>query len=390
MAKKNKKNHHLKKRGDVWYFETMVGGKRIKKALSMSITEARRLRDDYINDIKLYGSIKKEESVKETKLFGEVAQQWAEIMSQKVKSSTLKDYRCAMNHYILPRFGNMLIKDIDFLDVEEFRSKLKCSNKRKNNVLVPMRSVMKFALKAGLIDKNPMGLIDNLKVSKPEIYPLSIDEVHRFLDVVRPLYKNFFQVAFYTGMRFGEMAVLKWKNVDFRLGVIKVRETLVRREEGRPKTKGSIRDIKMLPPVVQALREQRKTTMGKSDYVFLNYYGRPLLPNSLNFHIWKPALKKAGLKPRSLYQTRHTFATLMLDAGELPGWVQKMMGHESLKMILERYYSYIKNYQRDDGSAFMENVYNPSLKQDEKTSDEGKKSENFTPNLHQNENRELV
>jgi len=390
MAKKNKKDHHLKKRGDVWYFEAMLRGKRIKKALSRSITEARRLRDDYINEINLYGSIKKEEPVKETKLFGEVAQQWAEIMSQKVKSSTLKDYRGAMNHYILPRFGNVPIKDIDFLDVEEFRSKLKCSNKRKNNVFVPMRSLMKFALRAGLIDKNPMDLVENLSVSKPEFYPLSIDEVHRFLDVVKAEYKNFFQVAFYTGMRFGEMAVLKWKNVDFRLGVIKVRETRVRGEEGRPKTKGSIRDIKMLPPVVEALRDQRKATMGKSDYVFLNYYGRPLLPNSVNFHIWKPALKKAGLKPRSLYQTRHTFATLMLDAEELPGWVQKMMGHESLKMILERYYSYIKNYQRDDGSAFMDNVYNPSIKQDDETPDESKKSENFTPNLHQNEKRESV
>jgi integrase len=51
----------------------------------------------------------------------------------------------------------------------------------------------------------------------------------------------------------------------------------------------------------------------------------------------------------------------MLDAGELPGWVQNMMGHETLKMILERYYSYIKNYQRDDGAAFMENVYGPSV-----------------------------
>ncbi len=185
------------------------------------------------------------------------------------------------------------------------------------------------------------------------------------------------------------MAGLKWQNVDFRLGVIKVRETRVRGEEGRPKTKGSIRDVKMLPPVVEALRDQRKATMGKSDYVFLNYYGRPLLPNSMNFHIWKPALKKAGLKPRSLYQTRHTFATLMLDGGELPGSVQKMMGHESLKMILERYYSYIKNYQRDEGSAFMENVYYPSVKENDETSDEDEKSENFTPNLHQNEKRKL-
>ena len=69
----------------------------------------------------------------------------------------------------------------------------------------------------------------------------------------------------------------------------------------------------------------------------------------------------------------------MLDAGELPGWVQKMMGHESLKMILERYYSYIKNYQRDDGSAFMDNVYNPSIKQDDEMPSEDEKSENFTP-----------
>ena len=123
--------------------------------------------------------------------------------------------------------------------------------------------------------------------------------------------------------------------------------------------------------------------MGRSDYVFLNQKGRPLLPNSINYHIWKPALKKAGLKPRSLYQTRHTFATLMLDGGELPGWVQKMMGHESLKVILERYYSYIKNYERDDGNSFMEKVYEPSLEAPVAKADSDKKSENLTPNLPQ-------
>jgi integrase len=359
MAKN--KNHHLEKRGDVWHLITMVRGKRIKKALSGSITDARRLRDKYLKEISLLGDIQRNEPLKESKLFGEVAQQWAKIMSQKVKSSTMKDYRGAMNYYILPKFGNVPINDIDFRGVEEFRSAMKCSNKRKNNVLVPMRSLMKFAFRAELIDKNPMDLVDNLTVSKPEIYPMSIEKVHRFLDVVNPQYKNFFIVAFYSGMRFGEMAVLKWKNIDFKLGVIKV----------------------------EAFRDQRKATMGKSDYVFLNFYGRPLLPNSVSFHIWKPALKKAGLKPRSLYQTRHTFATLMLDGGELPGWVQKMMGHESLKMILERYYSFIKNYQRDDGSAFMDNVYKPSVKETDKTSDEDEKSENFTPNLHQNEKRKL-
>ncbi len=43
-----------------------------------------------------------------------------------------------------------------------------------------------------------------------------------------------FFIAFFAGMRFGEMATLKWKNIDFKLGVIKVRETRVNEIEGRP------------------------------------------------------------------------------------------------------------------------------------------------------------
>jgi integrase len=169
-------------------------------------------------------------------------------------------------------------------------------------------------------------------------------------------------MAFFSGMRFGEMAALKWRTVDFKLGVIKVRETRVRGEEGRPKTKKSVRDIKMMPPVIEALLNEKSRTDNMSKYVFLNQYDKPLTPMSVNFQIWKPALKAAGLEPRSLYQTRHTFATLMLDAGEHPDWVQKMMGHETMQMIYERYDSYIKNYERGEGTAFMTNVYDPSMK----------------------------
>jgi integrase len=193
---------------------------------------------------------------------------------------------------------------------------------------------------------------------KPDIHPLSMEEVNIFLDNVHVQYRNFFVIAFFAGLRFGEMSALKWKNVDFKLGVIKVRETRVRKEEGSPKTKRSVRDISMLPPVAKAMKDQKKYTLDKSEYVFLNQYGRPVLPDSVNQHIWKTTLTKAKLADRRMYETRHTFATLMLDAGELPGWVQRMMGHETLQMIHERYYSYIKNYQRDDGKAFMENVYN--------------------------------
>ena len=353
------KNHHMSLRGNTWYFETKINGRRTRKALSQSVTEARRIRDDLLRDIKLHGDL---QTVKTNDgpgpLFGEMAKEWVKIISKEIKLSTLTDYRYSMNRYILPHFGNIPIKGINYLDIRKFVSTLTCSHKRKNNVLVPMRSVLKMAYLSEIIDHNPMDRIRNLKIDKPDIHPLSMGEVRLFLDNVSPRFRDFFTVAFFTGMRFGEMAGLKWNNVDFRLGIIKVRETRVMGEEGRPKTKKSTRDIKILPPVQVALQDQRKQTFGKSDYVFLNQYDKNIDPMSMNFHVWKPGLKKAALSPRSLYQTRHTFATLMLDAGEHPGWVQKMMGHETMQMIYEKYYSYIKNYDRDEGSAFMDKVFN--------------------------------
>lgn len=353
------KNHHLELHGDTWYFVAMIDGKRIKKSLgTSSLTEARKKRDDHIMEIEMNGDLQNHQaSHAEKRLFGEVAQIWAEIAKKEVKKSTFIDYRDSMNKLILPRFGNIPIGEITYLDIKAFITELPSSNKRKNNILVPMRSVFKVAFLDGIIDANPMDRVKNLKVKKPDINPLPMEDIKQFLTVVSPHYKNFFEVAFFTGMRFGEMAALKWKNVDLKRRIVKVRETRVEGEEGMPKTPKSVRDIKMLDPVLTALQEQAKQTWGKSDYVFLNQDGRPLNPNPVNFYIWKPALKKAGLKPRPLYQTRHTFATLMLDAGEKPGWVQTMMGHETLQMILERYYSHVKSYAGDDGNAFMEKIY---------------------------------
>jgi integrase len=362
MTTRNK-NHHLERQRDAWYFTVMIHGRRIKKSLATaSITEARERRDEYLKEIQISGDIQNKLTCDiSSKLFGEIVEEWAKITASEVKSSTFQDYRVSMNRFILPRFGNMMITAINYLDIKKFVSELTCSAKRKNNILVPMRSVFKLAFLSGIIEKNPMERVRNLKVTKPDIKPMSMEEVRLFLGNVSVRYRNFFIVAFFTGMRFGEMSGLKWKHVDFQMRLIKVRETRVKGEEGRPKTKKSVRDIKMLPPVMEALRDQRKQTMGKSEYVFLNQYGKPLDPDPTNFYVWKPALKKAGLEARSLYQTRHTFATLMLDAGEHPGWVQKMMGHETLQMIYEKYYSYIKNYERDEGSAFMDKVFNPSM-----------------------------
>jgi integrase len=66
--------------------------------------------------------------------------------------------------------------------------------------------------------------------------------------------------------------------------------------------------------------------------------------------VWYTALDNAGLKRRDLHNTRHTFATHGLASGDDPGWVAKMLGHTTLLMLMTRYYRYIPNLTRQDGS----------------------------------------
>ena len=361
MAKN--KNHHLYKRGDTWYFRM----KDEKFSLhTTSVVEARRRRDEYYKEFLIHGRLLREDTDTEIPVFGVLAKKWWNLKKDKLAKSTKKDYRNNLNNFLLPEFGNTPIDQIDCVSIETFIAKLGCKNKRAKNILIPMRNTLKLAIKAGYISVNPISLMDSMKPEKATIRPLVFEEVQAVIENVDPHYRNFFRVAFFTGMRFGEMAALKWKNIDFRLKVIKIRETLVYGEEKVPKTPGSIRDVDMLPPVIEALRDQKKSTWGKSDYVFLNRYGRTLNPCPLAKHAWTKVLKEVGIEYRALMQTRHTYACLMLNAGVLPGYVMRQMGHTSLKMIYDHYYTYIKGYERDEGKVFMDKVYNPYVKKNEK------------------------
>jgi hypothetical protein len=85
----------------------------------------------------------------------------------------------------------------------------------------------------------------------------------------------------------------------------------------------------------------------------------PVLPFAYTEHgtirkrVWYPAISKAGLRRRTMYQTRHTFASLMLGHGEDPLWVARMLGHTSLDMIIKHYGKFIRNRSRKDGGRFL-------------------------------------
>ena len=363
MAKNDK--HNLVKRGDVWYFTARKNGKRYHEALSANLREAKQIRDECLYELRYHGYLMKEGQKEEVKrerermLFGEITTLWVERQEQRLKkddlkSSTWRDYKSSMNKHILPRFGNTPINDITSDDVDDFKMSLECGNTRTNNILAPMRSVFKLAKKKQIIRNNIMEDVENLTREDTDINPLSLSEVSLFLEHTPIHYKPFFTVLFFTGMRFGEIAALKWKHVDLEKGIIRIVETRVYGEEGRTKTAGSKRDLNvfLLSPVIEALRVQQAINL-KGQHVFRDQEGALMTPDHIREVIWKPILETAGLEYRPPIQARHTFATIAIESGEELGWVQSMLGHKTLQMIFNNYHRWIPNETQKNGSAMI-------------------------------------
>jgi integrase len=127
---------------------------------------------------------------------------------------------------------------------------------------------------------------------------LTLNEIRSFLQVLDDFWKPLFILLFFTGVRIGEAAGLKWKRVDLVNGGVQIRKTIVYVNGTyvykKPKTESSIRDVKLQSFVVDALREQRKRTWkgNGENFVFVNKEGRHLHRHTLNRTVIAPALEK--------------------------------------------------------------------------------------------------
>ncbi len=352
----SKKYHHLYKREgtDIYYFRKGS----IRFSLETTIgTEAIRKRDKLLENYRLYGKFTFD-SQQDSKTFGQIAKEWAKIHEKRVKYSTWRDYKSAMNTHVLPAFKDMAIEDIAYLDIEGFKTDLDCGSKRVNNILVPMRSVFNLAFKQGYIKDNVMEKVDNYPVDQPDIHPFTYEQVVSILEATDEFYRPYTATRFFTGMRAGESDGLEWADYkeDMKPNqMLHINKAFVYGEEGKTKTKKSKRYVDCIAPVVKALKKQ-KTLTGKQKHIFLTKDGNRIDPDHFRNVVWTPALEKAGLDYRPPIQTRHTFATMMLSAGEDIGWIQNMLGHSSLQMIYTRYYAWIPKKTRKDGSAFLKSI----------------------------------
>jgi integrase len=293
-----------------------------------------------------------------TPSFAAAALSWLEQHRIEWRRSHYAVLKGTVEQHLVAHFGTKAIGSISKADVLDFRAKLGAleghrgglSNRRINGILHPLRQILaEAAERHGFA--SPMTNMKSLKVRKSDVDPFTLEQVQQLLAVVRPDYREYFTVRFFTGMRTGEAHGLKWKYVDFERRLILVREALVMGEDEYTKTDSSQRDIQMTQVVFEAMTRQRAATAQRSEYVFCNREGHALDNKNFVHRVWQPLLRHLGLKLRRPYQMRHTAATLWLASGESPEWIARQLGHASTEMLFRVYSRYVPNLTRRDGSA---------------------------------------
>lgn len=296
---------------------------------------------------------------------------WAKRQKQHLKSSTYDDYDKIVFNTLIPAFGKKMLSGLRRSDIREWCEKQKAGNKRLANVQSVLRQALQDALDDELIETNILygWKFARKEAPKPQdvIDPFSAEEQAAILDSCRdPQHLNLIRFAFWSGLRTSELAALEWGDIDFLRGTIRVSraKTQAAEEAEGTKTRRGTRDVKILAPAMQALQAQKAITFLRGGAVFLNprtdeaWEGDQPIRNSA----WKPAITKAGVRYRHPYQTRHTYASMMLTAGESPIWLANQMGHSDTAMIFRNYGRWIKDAAPDAGSLAVKMFGTPEEK----------------------------
>jgi integrase len=289
---------------------------------------------------------------------------WLPQVKPRWGSAMSYDVETMVNRHIVPEIGDRLLADLTIEDVGKLTGVLRQRSgthgqrmgpERIIKILKVLKRALQTAIDAGMLLRLPMAGWRPLRAPKPQMRPFAREEFWRLLDALPIEWRPYFEFAVWTGLRPGEQAALQWPDVDLNgtLPVVEVRATLDPRKSGvrrPPKTRESAGAVQLIPQAVAVLKGLFIRNDLAGSWVFPAPDGGPLNISNLTRRVYYPALRRAKVLERSLYNLRHTFAVFMLEAGENPGWVARQMRHASAEMLWRRYARWWPRVAQSDGS----------------------------------------
>ncbi len=287
-----------------------------------------------------------------------------------LKENTLIRYENIFNKYIKPTIGNINIKDVTAKDAKDLfiTHFINCSPANKALVLTILRKIFNHALLYEIITSNPFLLIKNNKknIISSRNKPLTYDEMFKLLHFIsnqaldsqhidsqhkdskkQKQFLLFIAIALLTGARTGEIFALHYEDINLHNKKILINKSLSNNKISTTKT-GNNRYVTISPLLLEFFKKFDSEFSLKSGLIFTysNYQFKKLFLESL---------KACDISQTTLYSTRHTFASYMIEKTGNYQVVANMLGHKDASITFK---SYVKSLSNERIFDFMLNDYN--------------------------------
>lgn len=269
---------------------------------------------------------------------------WWKTQKCHHRAKTIENYEKDIANHINPGIGHILLLEITPYQIKDWINEKDLSNSTKNNILIPLRKMFNEVYNNGFIEKNIMNRIPSFKIEKKRKEPFKPIEVDSILKALDEPFRSFYQFSFWTGLSTGEQIALKWKDIDFESCLFYVRRQMSGGkylEETKNETRN--RRVELIEPAYQAILavapEDLMQNRSKYDdeWIFKNPRTNDHWRIDALTNPWRKALKALKIKYRRPYNTRHTFASIMITACLPDGWIRHQMGHSTMRMLEEVY-----------------------------------------------------
>ena len=291
------------------------------------------------------------ERSKATPLFGEYCETFIETQTNRygelLKPTTKHLYRTLLRVH-LTKFHNLPLHDIDTQTIREWWSEAIADGKltSRSRAYKLLSSTMSRAIEDNYITHNPCTIkgAHSAETGKTIVVP-SAEEMKRIIDNINPRYKSFTIFLANSGLRFGEATALEHTDLSMReLNGQPAWEVSVSKATAlidgtvvvqTPKSKASVRDIKLRPELTQTIAQHKQATAGnESTLLFPNASGG-YIRNDVYTNSFRRALKKAGADPRiTPHSLRHFAGSEYGRTGANVAELSRFLGDSSKEAVL--------------------------------------------------------
>lgn len=306
------------------------------------------------------------------------------VKANEIRETTLRTHKGQLERHVLPCIKDVRLDKLNTRtlqcwkqSVEQYRTEKGApfSIDYKQSIYKTFNTMLKYAVNMEYIAKNPLPIVGNFKdaySAKPQVDFYMPDEFKKFIEAAKKCAEKsntnifewnffvFFNIAFYTGMRKGEIHALRWNDIDGN--IIHVCRSISQKVKGEdretpPKSKSSIRDIQIPLPLLKILDDHKSRCVkleGFSEDWHICGGERCLRDTTIEKRNIAYA-KKAEVKHIRIHDFRHSHVSVLANNGINIQEIARRLGHSDVQ-VTWNVYAHLYPKEEERAVSILNNI----------------------------------